>query len=75
MYIFVFMWTPTLDQFVTHYSHGIVFACFMVCVMIGSSIFKIASSTTSIEDILVYGFVASIIALSTTFVDVSIDIV
>jgi len=36
MYIFVFLWTPVLDS-VGHWPLGLVFSCFMVCIMIGSS--------------------------------------
>jgi len=43
MYTFVFMWTPTLlesGEFET-LPFGIIFATFMVCVMIGSSLYNI----------------------------------
>lgn len=39
MYLFVFMWTPRLERVQEHISHGMVFAAFMVCVMIGSNMF------------------------------------
>lgn len=52
MYVFVFMWTPALTE--PHddakpelndedsgFLYGLIFACFMVCIMIGSSIFSI----------------------------------
>lgn len=42
MYIFVFLWTPVLDP--AHPPLGIVFACFMACVMIGSLLFDAAIS-------------------------------
>eukprot|EP01087_Luapelamoeba_hula_P010142 TRINITY_DN2671_c2_g1_i1.p1 TRINITY_DN2671_c2_g1~~TRINITY_DN2671_c2_g1_i1.p1 ORF type:complete len:495 (+),score=72.39 TRINITY_DN2671_c2_g1_i1:89-1573(+) len=44
MYVFVFMWTPALesdDPNQAELPYGIIFACFMVCVMIGSSVFSI----------------------------------
>jgi MFS family permease len=54
MYTFVFMWTPalktaeesTLDskQSTTSQYLGLIFAVFMVCVMVGSSIFKLCSA-------------------------------
>jgi MFS family permease len=48
MYTFVFMWTPALkttdENDSTSKFLGLIFAVFMVCVMIGSSIFKIFSS-------------------------------
>lgn len=36
MYIFVFLWTPILDP--SHPPLGMVFSCFMVCIMMGSSV-------------------------------------
>jgi len=42
MYIFVFLWTPVLDNGSTPL--GMVFSCFMVCIMVGSSIFTILTS-------------------------------
>jgi len=41
MYVFVFMWTPALES-TSHLPiyHGWVFASFMICVLIGSVIFK-----------------------------------
>ena len=58
MYTFVFMWTPALKtkeemeaeesgqeiEGSTSQYLGLIFACFMICVMIGSSIFKIYSA-------------------------------
>ncbi|KAK5581331.1 hypothetical protein RB653_001362 [Dictyostelium firmibasis] len=47
MYTFVFMWTPTLsespDLIGVQLPFGLIFATFMVCVMIGSSIFNLLS--------------------------------
>ena len=40
MYIFVFLWTPVLDP--AQPPLGIVFACFMACVMIGGLLFEAA---------------------------------
>lgn len=39
MYIFVFLWTPVLDT--GNIPLGMVFSCFMVCIMVGSSLFSI----------------------------------
>jgi MFS family permease len=53
MYVFVFMWTPTLAQgepeFHQHntYIHGIIFSTFMIAVMLGSTIFGKISEKTS----------------------------
>jgi len=47
MYTFVFMWTPALTSGQTglvDLPFGLIFACFMVCIMIGSSIFSIMLS-------------------------------
>ncbi|KYQ90310.1 hypothetical protein DLAC_08912 [Tieghemostelium lacteum] len=55
MYIFVFMWTPSLieslqaidptsSNIISSLPFGLIFASFMVCVMIGSSIFNIITS-------------------------------
>lgn len=42
MYIFVFQWTPILDS--AKPPLGMVFACFMICIMIGSSLYSILLS-------------------------------
>ncbi len=42
MYIFVFLWTPVLMP--AHPPLGMVFACFMVAIMIGSSIYTLMLS-------------------------------
>jgi len=42
MYIFVFLWTPVLDTGATPL--GMVFSCFMVCIMLGSALFSILNS-------------------------------
>lgn len=46
MYSFVFMWSPILISAAKEYGlgdlpFGMIFACFMVCIMIGSSLFSI----------------------------------
>ena len=38
MYIFVFLWTPILDSAGGNWPLWLVFSCFMVCIMIGSSV-------------------------------------
>ncbi|XP_015909731.1 molybdate-anion transporter [Parasteatoda tepidariorum] len=40
MYVFVFLWTPILDS--KHPPLGIVFSVFMVCIMIGSSLYQLS---------------------------------
>ncbi|EFA75523.1 hypothetical protein PPL_11027 [Heterostelium album PN500] len=50
MYTFVFMWTPTLQESgsqVGELPFGLIFATFMVCIMIGSSIFNMISKQAS----------------------------
>jgi MFS family permease len=57
MYIFVFMWTPILEQSTPKgekLPHGLVFASFMVSMMIGSNIFKALMKIGPPEDILRY---------------------
>ncbi len=59
MYTFVFMWTPALktaeeskaeeegralEEGTSQYL-GVIFACFMVCVMVGSSVFKLTNTS------------------------------
>eukprot|EP01091_Cochliopodium_minus_P014170 TRINITY_DN4767_c0_g1_i2.p1 TRINITY_DN4767_c0_g1~~TRINITY_DN4767_c0_g1_i2.p1 ORF type:complete len:443 (-),score=61.49 TRINITY_DN4767_c0_g1_i2:12-1340(-) len=43
MYTFVFMWSPAIIDSLpknTSIPYGLIFACFMVCIMIGSNIFS-----------------------------------
>ncbi|KAJ3341310.1 hypothetical protein HDU93_005280 [Gonapodya sp. JEL0774] len=40
MYVFVFLWSPVLEDLVTDVPYGLVFACFMVAIMIGSVLFR-----------------------------------
>ena len=65
MYIFVFSWTPTLEEADPHLPHGLIFAAFMVSCMIGSSFFKTLSSRDATPgDILVKAFGVSFCALA-----------
>ncbi|KAJ3026533.1 UNVERIFIED_CONTAM: hypothetical protein HDU68_005487 [Siphonaria sp. JEL0065] len=55
MYIFVFLWTPTLERWNQSdetIPHGWIFACFMVCCMVGSEFFSllISSYSWNVED-------------------------
>ncbi|KNC86297.1 hypothetical protein SARC_01559 [Sphaeroforma arctica JP610] len=43
MYVFVFMWTPALEESKADVSHGSVFAVFMVWKMAGSYVFTVAT--------------------------------
>lgn len=77
MYTFVFMWTPALkkegdenDQ-VSLYL-GLIFAVFMVCVMIGSSVFKLLSTDkASLYKLPLYMHMLSFASMAavTTFMD------
>jgi len=49
LYVFVVAWTPVLTSFVTDLKdssgiHGLVFSCFMVCLMLGGGLFTILHS-------------------------------
>ncbi|KAL0490267.1 13 TM domain-containing transmembrane protein [Acrasis kona] len=60
MYIFVFMWTPTIAPlFEEELNHGLIFACFMVAAMIGSSVYNLTSTFYAKEAILSYMFLVS----------------
>jgi len=55
MYVFVFMWTPILSEVVKEFSdsslglHGLTFASFMVCIMIGSCFYGLLRDKYSVE--------------------------
>jgi MFS transporter, MFS domain-containing protein family, molybdate-anion transporter len=53
MYTFVFMWTPALQADASHTDEplpfGVIFASYMVCTMIGSALFSIATRFMSLE--------------------------
>lgn len=62
MYTFVFMWTPALNIQGSHGGEGegsdgdggalgIIFATFMVCVMLGSSVFSLMIARSNVESI------------------------
>lgn len=53
MFIFVFIWTPALEGDLEEgqsIPHGLIFACFMVCIMIGSNVFSSVIKTHSVEN-------------------------
>lgn len=62
MYTFVFLWTPILEPL--RPPLGIVFSCFMLCIMIGSSIysFMLARNCTA-ERLLHVSFIHALVAL------------
>jgi chromate transport protein ChrA len=55
MYVFVFMWTPILSEAVSEFSdsklglHGLTFASFMVCIMLGSTLYGLLRDRFSTE--------------------------
>jgi len=66
MYLFVFMWTPTLEAVIPSgevLPHGLVFACFMVSMMIGSNMFKTLLKFGPPESILRYAFAVAVVCL------------
>jgi hypothetical protein len=56
MFTFVFMWTPALSVGGKDLPHGWIFASFMLCVMIGSSLFKFLVYYTQLENSMRYLF-------------------
>lgn len=55
MYTFVFMWTPAMCMDGTKdLPYGLIFSVFMICVMLGSSVFSLIIKTTSIEVVPLY---------------------
>lgn len=79
MYIFVFMWTPALEaaakaslSYVTATSldipHGLIFAIFMVAIMLGSKAFELlvgsGAGQYSVENLARWVFVAASLALA-----------
>lgn len=47
MYIFVFLWTPTLQLYQAEPPLGLIFACFMLACSIGGLLFDFCQSRTS----------------------------
>ena len=65
MYIFVFMWTPALEAGSrTAIPHGLVFACFMVCLMIGSKVYEVLVRLRPEEHLTRWVFVVASAALA-----------
>jgi MFS family permease len=66
MYIFVFVWTPTMAHGAArpnNISLGLIFSVFMTCMMIGSALFRLAQRWYSAEAILTITVAVSILAL------------
>lgn len=69
MFIFVFEWTPALARTMApdekeNLPHGLVFACFMVCIMIGSNLFKSLIAWKPVEYFSRYVFLVGAVALA-----------
>jgi len=66
MFTFVFMWTPALTQNEEDVDlpHGWIFASFMVCVMMGSSIFKLLIERAPPENFMRFTFIVSLASLA-----------
>jgi MFS transporter, MFS domain-containing protein family, molybdate-anion transporter len=74
MYIFVFMWTPALEASAklseesagasSPLPHGLIFAIFMVCIMIGSKVFEVVIAQRPAEHLARWVFVASAASLA-----------
>ncbi len=68
MYTFVFMWTPALavDGDMDSLPFGTIFAVFMVCSMIGSSIFSLLMKNAKVEALPHYIFIPAAAAMFCT---------
>ncbi|KAJ1635500.1 hypothetical protein T492DRAFT_965796 [Pavlovales sp. CCMP2436] len=69
MYTFVFNWVPLLEplapQSKSPFPHGLVFACFMLCIASGSSIFELAGRRLDSRHILALTLLVATIGLAT----------
>eukprot|EP00090_Calanus_glacialis_P000829 TRINITY_DN10585_c0_g1_i4.p1 TRINITY_DN10585_c0_g1~~TRINITY_DN10585_c0_g1_i4.p1 ORF type:complete len:439 (+),score=69.59 TRINITY_DN10585_c0_g1_i4:40-1356(+) len=65
MFIFVYLWTPTLSSGQEKIPLGKIFASFMLSIMIGSLIFRILVKSATAQRIL---FLATLVFLSSTLV-------
>ena len=74
MYVFVFMWTPMLTNLTDDAKEkeslpfGLIFSSFMVCCMIGSSLFSILIENIKVEKLGVYVFLLGSLSMATIFV-------
>ena len=67
MYIFVFMWTPMLSNGKSEIPLGLIFATFMICCMIGSSLFSIMMNFTCCLKIGVIVFLTASLSMAIIF--------
>ena len=76
MYIFVFMWTPLLKSFLTESDKGdlpfgLIFACFMVNCMTGSSLFSILVEKFPVEKLGIVIFAVGSVAMGIVAMEIS----
>eukprot|EP00742_Colponemidia_sp_Colp-10_P000612 GILJ01000670.1.p1 GENE.GILJ01000670.1~~GILJ01000670.1.p1 ORF type:complete len:467 (-),score=77.70 GILJ01000670.1:169-1533(-) len=74
MYVFVFMWTPALETasgVAVEIPHGVIFACFMVCLMVGSTLFKDLLRLMPVERALHVVLLCSILSFTVTLISTS----
>lgn len=66
MYIFVFLWTPVLEASASphHLPHGLIFALFMISIMIGSNLLTNTGESGAPEFLLRYALLAASAFLS-----------
>ena len=66
MYIFLFLWTPVLEESASphHLPHGLVFALFMVSIMVGSNLFADTGKAGAPEFLLRYALAAAAACLA-----------
>jgi len=69
MYTFVFNWVPMLEplapQSQSPFPHGLIFACFMLCIAMGSTAFEVASRALDSRHILTITLAVSTFVLAT----------
>ena len=76
MYTFVFMWSPALEKIAsekTSIPFGLVFASFMVSIMIGSLFFRILSNHHSNENIARMAFALSTVSFMMCIVNIKTE--
>ena len=77
MYTFVFMWTPALQSTLQDgetISHGLIFACFMISTMIGSTLFSFLVQKFSLEHIGLFTLLLAALSLSSPIYSSSVFI-
>ncbi|KAJ3269915.1 Molybdate-anion transporter [Terramyces sp. JEL0728] len=70
MYTFVFLWSPVLES-IAALPFGVIFATFMVHVMIGSQIFKYSTNKSSFEFLSVVVFLIATVSFTIPISEIS----